>query len=60
MHLSRPWPVLKGLLVTLLLSNAVYAIDLDISDERASKEFIFTINPPRLPVMWLTSYTPPR
>ncbi|KAJ5910692.1 Mannan endo-1-6-alpha-mannosidase DCW1 [Penicillium tannophilum] len=38
MHLSRPWPVLKGLLVTLLLSNAVYAIDLDISDEQSIKD----------------------
>lgn len=36
MHLSRPWSVFKGLLITLLLSESVYAIDLDISDERAS------------------------
>ncbi|KAJ6115459.1 Mannan endo-1-6-alpha-mannosidase DCW1 [Penicillium sp. IBT 16267x] len=57
MHLPRPWPVWKGLLVTLLLSQSVYAIDLDISDERASKiYFSSTLN---ISSMWLIAYTPP-
>ncbi|KAJ5902646.1 Mannan endo-1-6-alpha-mannosidase DCW1 [Penicillium taxi] len=38
MHLPGPWSLLKGLLVTLLVSDRVHAIDLDITSEDSIKD----------------------
>ncbi|KAJ5949759.1 CAZyme family GH76 [Penicillium verhagenii] len=38
MQLPRPWPVLKGLLIALILSKSACAIDLDLTDEQSIKD----------------------
>ena len=40
MYVPGPWPLLKGLFITLLFSQSVRAIDLVITDERASDPFV--------------------
>ncbi|KAJ5718716.1 hypothetical protein N7488_004362 [Penicillium malachiteum] len=38
MHFPGPWRVLKGLLITLLFTDSVHAITLDITDEQSIKD----------------------